>query len=35
MATQKDVTPSISLSNSTVSSRIDEMANDIENKLCD
>ena len=35
MATQKDVTPSIPLSNSTASSRIDEMANDIENKLCD
>ena len=35
MATEKDVTPSIPLSNSTVSSRIDEMANDIENKLCD
>ena len=37
MATQKDVTPSIPLSNSrpTVSSRIGEMANDIENKLCD
>ena len=35
MATQKDVTLSIPLSNSTVSSRIDEMANDIENKLCD
>ena len=35
MATQKDVTPSIPLSDSTVSSRIDEMANDIENKLCD
>ena len=35
MATQKDVIPSIPLSNSTVSSRIDEMANDIENKLCD
>ena len=35
MATQKDVTSSIPLSNSTVSSRIDEMANDIENKLCD
>ena len=35
MATQKDVTPLIPLSNSTMSSRIDEMANDIENKLCD
>ena len=35
MATQKDVTPSITLSNSIVSSKIDEMANDIENKLCD
>ena len=35
MATQKDVTPSIPLSSSSVSSRIDEMANDIENKLCD
>ena len=34
MATQKDVTSSIPLSNSTVSSWIDEMANDIENKLC-
>ena len=33
MATQKDVTSSIPLSNSTVSSRIDEMANDIENEL--
>ena len=36
MATQKDVTPSIPLSNSTVSSsRSDEMANEIENMLCD
>ena len=35
MPTQKDVTTSIPLSNSSVSFRIDEMANDIENKLCD
>ena len=35
MPTQKDVTPSIQLRNSTVSSRIDEMASDIKNKLCD
>ena len=35
MATQKDVTLLIPLSNSTMSSRIDEMAKNIENKLCD
>ena len=35
MATQKDVTTLIPLRNSSLSSRIDEMANDIENKLCD
>ncbi|XP_068234219.1 protein FAM200C-like [Palaemon carinicauda] len=35
MPTQKDITPSIPLSNSSVSSRIDEMASDIENKLYD
>ena len=35
MPTQKDVTTLIPLRNSSVSSRIDEMANDIENKLCD
>lgn len=35
MPTQKDVTHLIPLSNSSVSSRIDEMANDIENKLYD
>ena len=35
MPTQKDVTTLIPLSNSSVSSRIDEMANDIKNKLCD
>ena len=35
MPTQKDVTPSLPLNNSSVSARIDEMAKDIENKLCD
>ncbi|XP_068229546.1 SCAN domain-containing protein 3-like [Palaemon carinicauda] len=35
MPTQKDITPSIPLSNSSVSSKIDEMASDIENKLYD
>ncbi|XP_068234353.1 SCAN domain-containing protein 3-like [Palaemon carinicauda] len=35
MPTQKDITPSIPLSNSSVSSRIDEMASDIENELYD
>ncbi|XP_066956316.1 SCAN domain-containing protein 3-like [Macrobrachium rosenbergii] len=33
--TQKNVTASIPLSNSSVSTRIDEMAKDIEDKLCD
>ena len=35
MPTQKHITTSIPLSNSSVSFRIKEMANNIENKLCD